>query len=95
MHQWQQFESCNAALRTLTKGSNGPEASRDLIDSAAAARAELRFIRLSRHLETPSLLTTAQIARYSDLRRYGTADPCTNVPEGHGPDMWRRHNKCE
>ena len=78
-----------------TKAQFGPEALRDLIDSAAAARAELRFIHLSRHLETPYLLTAAQIARYSDLRGYGMADPYTNVPEGHDPAMWRRHNICE
>ncbi len=75
-------------------GGLTPEALRDLIDTAAAARAELRFIHLSRHLETPPLLTADQIARYNDLRGYGTADPCATVPEGHDPTMWRRHNNC-
>ena len=76
-------------------GDLTPETLLDLIDTAAAARAELRFIHLSRHLETPPLLTVAQIARYNDLRGYGAADPCTNVPEGHDPAMWRRHNNCQ
>lgn len=71
------------------------ETLRDLIDTAAAARTNLRFIHLSRHLETPPLLTAPQIARYNDLRGYGAADPCTNVPEDHDPAMWRRHNNCQ
>jgi hypothetical protein len=75
-------------------GDLTPEALRDLIDTAADARAELRFIHLSRHLETPPLLTADQIARYNDLRGYGAADPCATVPEGHDPTMWRRHNNC-
>ncbi|GGB55946.1 hypothetical protein GCM10011316_30050 [Roseibium aquae] len=81
-----------AAFRT---GDLTPERLRTLIDTAADARAELRFIHLSRHLETPPLLTADQIARYNDLRGYGAADPCTTVPEGHNPAMWRRHNNCE
>jgi len=52
----------------------------------------LRFIHLSRSLETPPLLTTDQIARYSELRGDGAADPRGAVPDGHDPKMWRRHN---
>lgn len=81
-----------AAFRT---GDLTPEQLRTLIDTAADARAELRFIHLSRHLETPPLLTAEQIARYNELRGYGAADLCANVPEGHDPTMWRRHNNCE
>jgi len=76
-------------------GDLRPEALRELIDTAAAARAELRFIHLSRHLETPPLLTAEQIARYNELRGYGAANPCAKMPEGHDPAMWRRHNDCE
>jgi hypothetical protein len=43
---------------------------RALIDEAEAARAELRFVHLSRHLSTPPLLTADQIARYEVLRGY-------------------------
>jgi hypothetical protein len=81
-----------AAFRT---GDLTPVRLRTLIDTAADARAELRFIHLSRHLETPPLLTAEQIVRYNELRGYGAADPCANVPEGHDPMMWRRHNNCE
>lgn len=66
---------------------------RALIAEAEAARAELRHVHLSRHLSTPPLLSAEQIARYNTLRGYGS-DPCANVPEGHNPEMWRRHNNC-
>jgi len=65
----------------------------DLIAASEAARAELRLIHLSRHLETVPLLTEAQIARYNVLRGYSD-DPCATVPEGHDPAMWRKHNGC-
>ena len=66
---------------------------RTLIAEAEAARAELRFIHLSRHLSTPPLLSADQIVRYNTLRGYGS-DPCADVPAGHNPEMWRRHNNC-
>ena len=66
---------------------------RDLIGATEAARAELRFIHLSRHLAMQALLDEAQIARYNVLRGYA-ADPCANVPAGHDSVMWRRHNNC-
>lgn len=67
---------------------------RALINDAAAARANLRFVHLSRHLMTPPLLTQDQIDQYKTLRGYG-ADPCSTVPDGHDADMWRKHNGCE
>jgi hypothetical protein len=67
---------------------------RQLISDAEAARADLRYIHLSRHLETPPLLTSEQIDRYKMLRGYHS-DPCANVPEGHDPAMWKLHNGCK
>lgn len=67
---------------------------RALIEDAEAVRAELRFVHLSRHLSTPPLLAEEQIATYNRLRGYGS-DPCVQVPEGHNPEMWRRHNNCD
>lgn len=67
---------------------------RVLVEAAAAARADLRFVHLSRHLSTPELLTTEQIERYAELRGY-TDDPCAQVPDGHNATLWRRHNGCE
>jgi hypothetical protein len=65
----------------------------ELLAESEAARAELRAIHLSRHIETPPLLTETQIARYNVLRGYAD-DPCEAVPAGHDPDMWRMHNGC-
>jgi Spy/CpxP family protein refolding chaperone len=70
-----------------------PERLAALIAASEAARAELRFVHLSRHLETVPLLTAQQIDRYNVLRGYAE-DPCASVPEGHDPEMWRRHNRC-
>ena len=64
-----------------------------LVEEASAARAQLRFVHLSRHLLMPPLLTTEQIRQYGILRGY-TSDPCANVPDGHDPEMWKRHNGC-
>lgn len=43
---------------------------RTLVDAIGTARAELRFIHLAAHLETPEILSDVQIARYGDLRGY-------------------------
>ncbi|MEQ8401589.1 MAG: hypothetical protein RIE24_09885 [Silicimonas sp.] len=67
---------------------------RELVDAAAAARADLRFVHLSRHLSTPELLTADQIERYAVLRGYAD-DPCAEVPDGHDATLWRRHNGCD
>lgn len=87
-----------AAEAALSNAFDDPVLSEDALQSlladAAAARADLRFVHLSRHLETPALLTQAQIQKYQVLRGYSD-DPCLNVPEGHDPNMWRRHNGCE
>lgn len=66
----------------------------DLLDEIEASRGHLRYIHLAAHLKTPDILTNDQIDRYNTLRGYG-ADPCKNVPEGHDPTMWRKHNGCE
>ncbi len=61
----------------------------------AQTRAQLRFIHLSTHLKTPSILTKQQIDAYNQLRGYASKDPCNNVPKGHKEAMWRKHNQCE
>jgi len=67
---------------------------RRLIEEAEAARADLRYVHLSRHLVTMELLDAQQIAAYAVLRGYAV-DPCASVPDGHDATMWRRHNGCE
>ena len=32
---------------------------------------------------------------YNSLRGYSSADPCSNIPTGHDPEMWRQHNNCK
>ena len=92
----ERFIAAEAAIEAAFRdGGVTPGALRALIDTSASARAELRFIHLSRHLETPPLLTAEQIALYNELRGYGASNPCDAVPEGHDPAMWRRHNGCD
>lgn len=91
----ERFIAAEAALSDAFTGSDLSEDTlRDLIAEADEARAELRFIHLSRHLSTPELLSDVQVRRYNVLRGYSD-DLCANVPEGHDPGMWRRHNGCD
>lgn len=87
------------AERSLDQGFKAgaltPEALRLLIADAEEARADLRFVHLSRHLQSVDLLTEGQISEYARLRGYAPDDPCQYVPEGHDADLWRRHNGCE
>lgn len=64
-----------------------------LLAEAEDARAALRLVHLKRHIDTPPLLTAHQIQRYQILRGYAS-DPCSNVPDGHDADMWKKHNGC-
>jgi hypothetical protein len=89
------FIAAEAAIESAFRQGNLTEDRlRSLVAAAAEARANLRFIHLSRHLQTPALLTADQIARYNELRGYTASDPCKNIPQGHDPIMWRRHNNC-
>ena len=91
----ERFIAAEAALSDAFAGSDlSEDRLRGLLAEAAEARAELRFIHLSRHLSTPELLSDAQIQRYNSLRGYAD-DPCETVPDGHDPEMWRSHNGCE
>lgn len=65
-----------------------------LVNAAGQARADLRFVHLSRHLYTLDVLTKEQVDQYNVMRGYAD-DPCTSVPEGHNETMWRRHNGCD
>ena len=76
--------------RTITD-----EILRDLLKQLADTRYELRYTHLATHLQTPAILSEAQISHYNQLRGYDKPDLCDFVPEGHDPDMWRLHNGCE
>jgi hypothetical protein len=91
----ERFIAAEGAIEVaFREGHLTPDRLRSLIEASAEVRAELRFIHLARHLETPPLLTSEQIARYNVLRGYDQDDPCATVPEGHDPAIWRRHNNC-
>lgn len=64
-----------------------------LVRNAAKARGNLRFVHLSRHLQTIRVLNAGQIERYNVQRGYAL-DPCASVPDGHDASMWRQHNGC-
>ena len=66
-----------------------------LVQASAGARAQLQLAHLAAHIDTAALLTPQQRERYVQLRGYGSEDPCTRVPSGHDPAMWRRHHACE
>lgn len=60
---------------------------------ASHALMELRFVHLKSHLETAEVLNYEQIKKYNALRGYNSGtDPCEDVPEGHDPELWRKHN---
>ncbi len=68
---------------------------RTFLAAIADARMKLRYTHLAAHLKTPEILSADQINKYNLLRGYSNSDPCSNIPEGHDPDMWLKHNGCE
>jgi len=68
---------------------------RQKLTAIGRARADLRYVHLATHLETPKILSDRQTARYNRLRGYASDDPCAAPPEGHDAEMWRKHNGCE
>jgi hypothetical protein len=67
----------------------------ELLEKISKTLKSLRFAHLSAHLKTPDILTEHQIKKYNTLRGYSSGDPCANIPEGHDPVMWRKHNNCD
>jgi len=66
-----------------------------LLENIASVRKQLRYVHLAAHLQTLPVLKEEQLKLYNELRGYGKDDPCENIPPGHDPIMWRRHNNCE
>ncbi len=66
----------------------------EMLENIAQVRKQLRYAHLVTHLKTPKILTPEQIELYNKLRGYASDDPCENIPEGHNPEMWKRHNNC-
>lgn len=72
-----------------------PSQLKSKLKTIADVRMQLRYVHLITHLQTPLMLTAAQVEQYNRLRGYGSGDPCTNIPKGHDPDMWKKHNSCK
>lgn len=66
-----------------------------MLNDIETTRSALRFVHLSAHLKTPSLLSASQLEQYNRLRGYSADDPCARVPEGHDATMWKSHNGCD
>lgn len=67
----------------------------ELLGKISETYRALRYAHLAAHLQTPAILTEDQISMYNRLRGYSADDPCANIPKGHDPVMWRRHNNCD
>ncbi|HIL41986.1 MAG TPA: hypothetical protein EYG35_01220 [Gammaproteobacteria bacterium] len=61
----------------------------------ASIRSKLRFVHLSKHLDTSNILSEEQIKLYNKLRGYSSSNICDNIPEGHDAEMWKKHNGCD
>jgi len=77
------------ANRTITD-----ELLRQILQGIAQVQRQLRYVHLSAHLNTPDILNSEQITLYNKLRGYSSDDPCENVPNGHDPEMWKKHHNC-
>ena len=90
----ERFIAAEKALEAAFASGQVDETSlRRLLADSESARSELRFIHLSQHYKTVLFLTLEQIKRYNILRGYAD-DPCTNIPAGHNPEMYKRHMGC-
>ena len=78
----------------FASGGLSPKALKRRLSQISDVRSELRYTHLAAHLQTRPLLTDAQVVKYNRLRGYG-GSACDEVPTGHNPDMWKKHNGCE
>ncbi len=67
---------------------------KSLLEDIARTRSRLRYVHLAAHLQTPAILSASQVTLYNSLRGYDHKDPCNQLPQGHDPVMWRKHNGC-
>ncbi|NNF79440.1 MAG: hypothetical protein HKN05_15545 [Rhizobiales bacterium] len=78
----------------FASGNLTPEALKRRLVQISDVRRELRYIHLAAHLKTRPVLSDAQVAEYSKLRGYG-GSTCDEVPAGHNPERWKKHNGCD
>ena len=67
---------------------------KELTSELGKIKAGLSYTHLAAHLETKTVLTEQQIQQYNELRGYNISNPCAEVPEGHDPELWKKHNNC-
>ncbi len=78
----------------FSQGNMDEEKLEALLNKSAEIYEKLRYVHLKAHLETSEVLTSHQIRRYNQVRGY-SGDPCEEIPEGHDPEMWKKHNGCQ
>ncbi len=66
----------------------------ELLNEISKTRKELRFVHLNSHLSSLPVLSDQQLKLYNKLRGYSDGDPCSNIPSGHNPILWKKHNNC-
>jgi len=71
-----------------------PDELKKLTHESGKTYADLRYTHLITHLQMLEILTKDQVQHYNELRGYTNEDPCINIPEGHDPEMWKKHNGC-
>ena len=92
----ERFIEAEAALESaFQSGDVTPDELRDHLDTIAERRSDLRYVHLEAHLDTLDIVTEGQVAQYNEARGYSTNSDCEDVPEGHDPDMWRKHQGCD
>lgn len=77
----ERFIAAEMALdAAFAEGGSDEEHLKHLIQEAETARADLRFVHLSRHLSTPPLLTEEQVRHYGERRGYSSVS-CQTAEE--------------
>lgn len=68
---------------------------KEKVGESARLYGELRYTHLKAHLLMMDILSFKQLLLYESLRGYDSNDPCTNIPPGHPPELWKQHHNCE
>ncbi len=68
---------------------------KEKVEESAEIYGQLRYVHLKTHLQMMDVLSKEQADKYDKLRGYSSDDPCSNIPEGHDPELWKLHNNCE
>jgi len=78
----------------LAKKNITAELLQEKILASGSLYGQLRLVHLETHLSMVDILTPHQVEQYNELRGYTSGNPCDNIPEGHSPEPWNKHNNC-